>query len=174
MIGFTSSNWALDKFATFSEKLKMPFKLGWFNYEVCIIVVFRLFSEPFLRVWCKHISYIVILECKYQNLMWQYVYFMYLYVVADSEIKFIKDGKLMIVVISCDRSVNLRGNCILNQKLACFALCLKIVNTSLENNVYISKASCPRNSKMALGVSACLVGQSVFRLWIKIVRILFW
>ena len=31
----------------------------------------------------------------------------------------------------------LRGNCTLNQKLTCFALYLEIVNTFVQNNVYI-------------------------------------
>ena len=31
----------------------------------------------------------------------------------------------------------LRGNCTRNQKLACFVLYLKIINTVLENNVCI-------------------------------------
>ena len=33
----------------------------------------------------------------------------------------------------------LRGNCTPNKKLACFVLHLKIVNTFMQNNVYILK-----------------------------------
>ena len=41
---------------------------------------------------------------------------------------------------------HLEGNCTPNQKLACFVLYLKIINTFLKN----LKADCPRNSKIAL------------------------
>ena len=33
--------------------------------------------------------------------------------------------------------MHLRGNCTPNQKLVCFVLCLKIINTFLENNICI-------------------------------------
>ena len=43
-----------------------------------------------------------------------------------------------------------KSNCTPNQKLACFVLYLKIINTFLKNNRCISKSNCPMDSKMAL------------------------
>ena len=47
--------------------------------------------------------------------------------------------------------INLRGVCNPNQKLACFGLYLKIVNTFLKSNMHLI-VNCPRNSKIALKI----------------------
>ena len=63
----------------------------------------------------------------------------------------------------------LRGNCTPNQKLACFALYLKIVTTFLQNNVYILKQIVQGTQKWHWNFSR----QSNFKLWIKTVKMLF-
>ena len=63
----------------------------------------------------------------------------------------------------------LRGNCTPNQKLACFALYLKTVNTFVQNNVYILKQIV---LKLRNG-NGILVAQADFKLWINTVKILF-
>ena len=56
-----------------------------------------------------------------------------------------------------------------NQKLACFVLYVKIINTFLKNNASGSKLS----KELKNGIEI-LVGQAVFKLWIKTVKIVFW
>ena len=62
----------------------------------------------------------------------------------------------------------LRGNCTPNQKLACFVLYLKIVNTFVQHNVYILK-------QIVQGTQWNFIFsiQAVFKLLIKTVKILF-
>ena len=67
--------------------------------------------------------------------------------------------------------MRLRGYCTPNPKLACFMLHLKIINTFLKKKKYASLLlNCPRNSKNDIEI---LVGQAVFKLWIKTVKMLF-
>ena len=62
-----------------------------------------------------------------------------------------------------------------NQKLACFVLYLKIINPILKNTCIQIHANFSRNSKMALDFFFFFViGQAVFKLRIKTVKILFW
>ena len=76
----------------------------------------------------------------------------------------------LIIYFSCDFVFTLlRGNCTPNQKLTCFALYFKIVNTFVQNNVYILK-------QIVQGIKECigiLVGQAVFKLWIKTLKYCF-
>ena len=65
---------------------------------------------------------------------------------------------------------DLRVNCTPNQKFACFKLYLKIINPFLENTVCISY-QISEELKNGIEIS---VGPAVFKLWIKVVKILFW
>ena len=47
----------------------------------------------------------------------------------------------------------LRGKCTPNQKLTCFELYLKIVNTFLKNHTASSIENCTKNSKIALKIN---------------------
>ena len=69
--------------------------------------------------------------------------------------------------------VLLRGNCTPNQKLACFVLFLKIINTFLQI-IYIIYTSYSKLFKELKNGIDSLVGQAVFKLRIKTVKILFW
>ena len=73
------------------------------------------------------------------------------------------------------KAAALRGYCTLNLKLACFVCSLKITNTFFNNNKKYAcmhfKVNCLRNSKNGIEI---LVGQAVFKLWIKTVEIIFW
>ena len=66
--------------------------------------------------------------------------------------------------------LHLLGNCTPNQNLACFALYLKSVSTFFAKWCIHLKANCP-NLKNGIGI---FVGQAIFKLWIKAVKILFW
>ena len=57
----------------------------------------------------------------------------------------------------------IKGYCTPNQKLACFALYLKIVNTFSCNLMYSSSSKVSKELKNGIGI---LVGQAVFKLWI--------
>ena len=61
-------------------------------------------------------------------------------------------------------NIGLRGYCTSYQKLACFVLYLKIINNFLKNKVYILKKKLFKELKNGIGI---LVGQAVFKLWIK-------
>ena len=69
-----------------------------------------------------------------------------------------------------DRLLLLKGELHPNQKLASFVLYLKIINTILKNNICISM-QIVQGTKHGIEI---LVGQAVFKLWIKTVKILFW
>ena len=58
----------------------------------------------------------------------------------------------------------LRGSCTPNTKFACFVLYLKIINTLLKNNICILKQIVQGIIKKGIEI---LVGQAVFKLWIK-------
>ena len=66
------------------------------------------------------------------------------------------DQVLSVYCFACCQ-YSLRGYCTPDQKLACFVLYLKIINTSLKNNIciiisadyYYHVGYCPRNSKTA-------------------------
>ena len=63
-----------------------------------------------------------------------------------------------------------KGNCIPNQKLACFVCYLKITNIFLKNDICVLKQIV---QKVKNGIEI-LVGHAVSKLWIKTVKILFW
>ena len=63
-----------------------------------------------------------------------------------------------------------RGYCTPNQKLVCFGLYLKIINTLLKNNVHAFYSKLSKELKNGTDI---LVGQAVLKLWIKKVKMLF-
>ena len=65
---------------------------------------------------------------------------------------------------------HLREYCTPNQKLACFVLYLKIINILKNNISYIS--SCSKLSKELENGIDILVVQTVFKLWIKTIKML--
>ena len=64
-----------------------------------------------------------------------------------------------------------KGYCTPNQKLECFVLYLKIINTFWKKWYMHLKANCPGNSNNGIKI---LVNQVVFKFWIQTVKILFW
>ena len=68
-----------------------------------------------------------------------------------------------------DSWVSFKGVLHPNQKLACFVLYLKIINTILENHIYASYSKSSKGEKKKKKKSR----PSVFKLWIKTVKMLF-
>ena len=64
----------------------------------------------------------------------------------------------------------LRGYCTPYQKLACFVLYLKIINTFLKNNIYASHGKLSKELKHYIEI---LVDKAIFKLWIKTFKIMF-
>ena len=64
---------------------------------------------------------------------------------------------------------HLRGYCTSYQKFACFVLYLKIIN-ALKNNIYASYTKLIKELKNGIEI---LVGQALFKLAIKTVKMLF-
>ena len=88
-------NWVFDEYVTFF-KAENVIWTGWLYSDITQFRAFSCVCDVSI-----HVSYFIIavLECKYSNLCDNNVYFMYSYVVANSEITFIKDSKWMIVVL---------------------------------------------------------------------------
>ena len=69
------------------------------------------------------------------------------------------------------QNATLRGNCTPNHKLTCFVLYLKTINTFLKKKIYASYSKLSKELKNWIEI---YVGPAVLKLWIKIVKILFW